>query len=154
MISKLQNFFNSYLSESSENTATLEHRLQLASAALMIEMSHADGEVTGPEEHRIKQLLDARYQLSADEMTALLELARDKKHQATDYFEFTTLLNTHYTQQQKVSLVEDLWSIAFSDEKLDKFEEHLLRRLADLLHVPHQDFIRTKHNVSARSENR
>jgi uncharacterized tellurite resistance protein B-like protein len=154
MISKLQKFFNSYLSESSENTATLEHRIQLASAALMIEMSHADGEVTGPEENRIKQLLDARFQLSADEMKALLDLARDKKHEATDYFEFTSLLNTHCTQQQKVSLVEDLWSIAFSDDNLDKFEEHLLRRLAELLHVPHHDFIRTKHNASARSDDR
>jgi len=153
MINKLQQFFNSYLSETSENTTTLEHRIQLASAALLIEMSHADGEVTDAEENRIRQLLDARFQLSADEITSLLDLAHDKKHEATDYHEFTSLLNTHCTQQQKVRLVQDLWSVAFSDDDLDKFEEHLLRRLADLLHVPHQDFIRTKHKASARSEN-
>jgi len=147
MLSRLQNFFNFYLGDDADDSTTLDHKLQLAAAALMVEMSHADDNVSPEEEIKIQQLLDDRFQLSASEIESLVELAHGKKHEATDYYEFTSLLNQHYTQAQKIKLVEDLWSVAFSDKHLDKFEEHLLRRLAELLHVPHQDFIRTKHRV-------
>ena len=147
MITKLQNFFNKYLAENAEEQTPLEHRLQLASAALMVEMVHVDSEFCSAEESKLQHLLQHQFNLDTEELTSLIELAHDKKHEATDYHEFTSLLNKHYTQQQKINLVEDLWKLAFADQTLDKFEEHLLRRLADLLHVPHQDFIKTKHKT-------
>ena len=147
MLTRLQDFFSFYLGENADAGTTLEHKLQLAAAALLVEMSHADDNVSSEEELKIAQLLNDRFQLSTDEIKSLMELAQDKKHEATDYFEFTSLLNQHYTQDKKIKLVEDLWSVAYSDDHLDKFEEHLLRRLSELLHVPHQDFIRTKHKV-------
>lgn len=147
MITKLQKFFNKYLAENPEEQTPLEHRLQLASAALMVEMVHVDSEFSSEEESKLQHLLQHQFNLDTEELTSLIELAHDKKHEATDYHEFTSLLNKHYTQQQKINLVEDLWKLAFADQTLDKFEEHLLRRLADLLHVPHQDFIRTKHKT-------
>ena len=148
MLTKLQQFFNQYLSETTENKIPLEHRLQLSSAALMVEMLHVDEKVTAQEETKIRQLIKLRFELSSTEIEDLIELAHNEKHQATDYFAFTSLLNEHYSQQQKIKLIEDLWQLAYADEHLDKYEEHLIRRLADLLHVPHQDFIRTKHKVS------
>lgn len=147
MLTKLQNFFNQYLVEKTENKTPLEHRLQLASAALMVEMLHVDDQVTNEEDVKIRQLIKQRFELDKTEVDALLELAHNKKHEATDYYSFTSLLNAHYSQQQKIKLVEDLWQLAYADKRLDKYEEHLLRRLADLLHVPHQDFIRTKHKI-------
>ncbi len=147
MLTRLQLFFKAHLNENTGNSTTLEHKLQLATAALMVEMSSADDTINDEEEEKIRQLLHHRFQLSNEETESLIALAHDKKHEATDYYEFTSLLNKHYTQAQKVKLVEDLWQIAFSDKNLDKFEEHLLRRLAELLHVPHQDFIRTKHKA-------
>ena len=153
MITKLQQFFNQYLSENTENIAPLEHRLQLACAALMVEMLHVDSVITEQEEAKLRQLIKQRFELEAAEIESLIDLAHNEKHEATDYFKFTSLLNTHYSQQQKIKLVEDLWSLAFADNHLDKHEEHLLRRLADLLHVPHQDFIRTKHKTLDQSKN-
>ena len=147
MITKLQQFFNKYLVENTEETVPLEHRLQLACAALMVEMVHVDDHFTNDEEIRLKHLLKKRFKLNIEELASLIDLAHDKKHEATDYHEFTSLLNKHYSQQQKIKLVEDLWQLAYADQQLDKFEEHLLRRLADLLHVPHQAFIRTKHKI-------
>lgn len=147
MITKLQQFFNKYLAENTEETVPLEHRLQLACAALMVEMVHVDDHFTNDEEIRLKHLLKKRFKLNIEELASLIDLAHDKKHEATDYHEFTSLLNEHYSQQQKIKLVEDLWQLAYADQQLDKFEEHLLRRLADLLHVPHQAFIRTKHKI-------
>ncbi len=113
----------------------------------MVEMLHADEQVTAEEEAKLQRLLKQRFELSDTEIEALVDLAHNEKHQATDYYAFTSLLNEHYSQPQKIKLVEDLWQLAYADEQLDKYEEHLLRRLAELLHVPHQDFIRTKHKV-------
>ncbi len=151
MFSKLQQFFDKYLHETAENKAPLQHRLQLAAAALMVEMLYADDQVSEQEETKIRQLISQRFELKSDEIESLIELAHNEKHDATDYFAFTSLLNKHYSQPQKVKLVEDLWTLAYADQQLDKFEEHLLRRLADLLHVPHQDFIRTKHKAQTPS---
>lgn len=147
MLTKLQNFFNQYLSEKPDNAVPLEHRLQLACAALMVEMTHVDEQLDQQEENKLRQLLKQRFKLTTEEIEDIIELAYSEKHDATDYYQFTSLLNTHYSQSQKIKLVEDLWLLAFADGHLDKYEEHLLRRLADLLHVPHQDFIRTKHKT-------
>ncbi len=147
MLTKLQQFFNQYLSEDSKDTIPLERRLQMATAALMVEMLHVDEQVTTEEDEKLRQLLKQRFKLDTSEIEALIDLAHNEKHEATDYYAFTSLINTHHTQQQKIKLVEDLWQLAYADNHLDKYEEHLLRRLADLLHVPHQDYIRTKHKV-------
>ncbi|MBL4712238.1 MAG: TerB family tellurite resistance protein [Gammaproteobacteria bacterium] len=147
MLTKLQKFFDQYLKETAESKKPLEHRLQMATAALMVEMLHVDEQVTAEESEKLCQILKQRFTLDATETQSLIELAHTEKHKATDYYQFTTLLNTHYTQQQKIQLVEDLWQLAYADHQLDKYEEHLLRRLSDLLHVPHKDFMQTKHKV-------
>ncbi len=147
MLSKLQKFFDQYLGDNTKEETPLEHRLQLASAALMVEMIHVDEQITAEEEKKLQQLLKQRFELDNTEIEALIDLAHNEKHEATDYYAFTSLLNEHYTQQQKIKLVEDLWQLAYADNELDKYEEHLLRRLAELLHVPHRDFIRTKHKI-------
>lgn len=147
MLTKLQHFFEQYLGKDSEDAIPLERRLQMASAALMVEMLHVDEQVTADEDKKLRQLLQQRFSLDRSELDSLIDLAHNEKHDATDYYQFTSLLNTHYSQQQKIDLVEDLWQLAYADRELDKYEEHLLRRLAELLHVPHQDFIRTKHKT-------
>lgn len=147
MLTKLQQFFDQYLGENTASKIPLEHRLQLSSAALMVEILYADEQVTEQEETKIRLLIEQRFSLDAAEIEDLIELAHNEKHAATDYYAFTSLLNEHYSQQQKIKLVEDLWQLAYADKHLDKHEEHLIRRLADLLHVPHQDFIRTKHKA-------
>lgn len=147
MLTRLQKFFEQYLGQETESTIPLERRLQMASAALMVEMLHVDEQVTAEEDEKLRQLLRQRFNLDNSEIESLIDLAHNEKHDATDYYQFTSLLNTHYSQQQKIDLVEDLWQLAYADHELDKYEEHLIRRLAELLHVPHHDFIRTKHQV-------
>jgi len=147
MLTKLQKFFEQYLGKDTEAVIPLERRLQMASAALMVEMLHVDEKVTAEEDDKLRQLLKQRFNLDSSEIESLIDLAHNEKHEATDYYQFTSLLNTNYSQQQKVDLVEDLWQLAYADHELDKYEEHLLRRLSELLHVPHQDFIRSKHKI-------
>ena len=148
MINRLQAFIEKYLPDNNNQEKPLEHRLQLASAALMVEVIHVDEQVTGIEQDKLRELISSRFELDDDEIEALIDLAHDKKHDATDYYAFTSLINTHYSQQQKITLIEDLWQLSYADDELDKYEEHLIRRLAELLHVPHSEFIKTKHRVS------
>jgi len=147
MFTKLQKFFDQYLIDSSEDAIPLERRLHMATAALMVEMLHADEQVTEQESTKLRALLKQRFSLNDTEIEDLIDLANNEKREATDYYQFTSLLNEHYSQQQKIVLVEDLWKLAYADHELDKYEEHLLRRLAELLDVPNKDFMQTKLKV-------
>ena len=88
--------------------------------------------------------------MTDDELEILLKLALEEKHAAIDYHQFTSLINQHYSQEQKIKLIEMLWQLAYADHTIDKFEEHLIRKLAELLHVPHKHFIQAKHSAKDR----
>jgi uncharacterized tellurite resistance protein B-like protein len=146
MIARIKQFFEKHMQ--ADNAADdVEHRLKLASAALLIEIMHADMEINPREEASLHEILQTHFKLDPAETDTVLELAHEQKRGATDYYQFTSLINHHYTQAQKIQLVEQLWQIAWADAHIDSIEEHLVRKLADLLHVPHKHFIQAKHRV-------
>lgn len=147
MIQGFKAFFDKYLGDESAD-ADPQHQLQVATAALMVELMFADHEVSESEEQHLEQTLRDHFELQPQELQDLLQLAHEEKHAATDYYRFTSLINEHHSQQEKIELVEHLWRMAWADQRIDKFEEHLIRRLADLLHVPHAEFIQAKHRVT------
>jgi uncharacterized tellurite resistance protein B-like protein len=148
MLDRIRQFFELHLDPHAVRSDPAS-MTRLASAALLVELSFADHDVSPTEETALATLLRDRFRLDATELNELLTLAHEQKQSATDYFRFTSLLNRHYTQPQKIALVEDLWRLAFADGRLDKLEEHLVRRLADLLHVAHADFMQAKHRAMA-----
>ena len=148
MILRIKEFFESRLlitETSSQND--IDEKLKLGCAFLMYEMIHADGESHENETKKIRHLLQQQFGISKQETEKLLSIADEEKHSATDYYRFTSLINEHYSQEQKINLIKQLWHIAYADNTLDKFEEHLVRKLAELLHVPHRHFIQSKHQV-------
>lgn len=145
MLSTIKSFFDNKLSATSEGASqTTERKLNLASAALMIEVMNSDHQLDDREAAAFLEVLSTSLGLAEDEVEELVELAEKQAQQATSLYEFTRLINDHYDYVQKVELVENMWRIAFSDETLDKYEEHLIRRIADLIYVSHSDFIKTK----------
>ncbi len=154
MILRIKQYFESRLIISSTSSQVdIEHRLKLACAVLMFEMIHVDGTAHDKEEQKIRHALQQQFELSNAEAEELLATAHEVKNQTADYYQFTSLINQHYSQQQKIFLVEQLWQIAYADKILDKFEEHLVRTLADLLHVPHRHFMQSKHRVENNKPN-
>lgn len=127
-----------------EDPAALQHRLQLATAALLIEMSRADYVVDPKEQRTLEVVLHAALDLDKQEIAELVELAGHAADKATSLYEFTNLINTHYDKDQKLLLIQSMWRIAYADGDLDKFEERLIRQVADLTHVGHKDYIRMK----------
>ena len=151
MIVKIRRFFEQYIIVTENiSEAELEHQLQLACAALMIEVLYADYSVDQNEINTMSKTLQDNFDLDKDEAENLSQLAEEERAQATDYYQFTSLINEFYTQQQKRELVTRLWQMAYADLTIHKLEEHLVRRLADLLHVPHSAFIQSKHRASAK----
>ena len=151
MIVKIRQFFEQYVvvTESIDDEQ-VEHQLQLASAALMIEVLYADHAVEQRELDTLRTVLQDYFKLSKGEADELIALADEQRIEATDYYQFTSLINEFYTQQQKRELITRLWQMAYADNAIHKLEEHLLRRLADLLHVPHSAFMQSKHSAASQ----
>ena len=149
MITRIKKFFETRLLITATSTQEdIEHKLKLTCAILMLEMIHVDEHVDDSEENTVRDILQQQFDLTTNETEELLELAHVEKMDATDYYKFTSLINEHYTQEQKIKLVEQLWQIAYADNVVDRFEEHLVRKLAELLHVPHKHFIQAKHRAN------
>ncbi len=143
MISALRRFLEHHLADDTE-AADDERSIRLATAALFAEMVRIDGETTPAEREAARDAIVDRLDLSAQQASELLEAAREDVRTANDYFQFTSVLNRHLTQQQKVAVIERMWRVAYADERLDAHELHLMHRIADLLHVPHPDSIAAK----------
>ena len=147
MISALRHFFDTYLTPESETEEAMQRRTRMAVAVLLLEIAASDFAEAPEERQEINRVVQEQFGLSPREASDLVTHAKAEHSASTDYFQFTRLINQHYSMAQKIGLVESLWRVAFADRKLDRYEEHVIRRLTDLLHVSHKDFIAAKHRV-------
>jgi uncharacterized tellurite resistance protein B-like protein len=151
MVNTVRNFFNKYVVSSPEDRDNVsEYSLQIATAALLVEMMRADSEIKDDERKAVTKKLQSSFGLSEEEINAMIKFAEEEIQKATGYYEFTSLINNGLSQEQKVKIIEHLWEIAFSDSLLDKHEEHMVRKIADLIHVSHKIFIDAKLRVRKR----
>lgn len=118
--------------------------LNLAVAALLVEVLRADYEVTQAERQQVVQSIGKLLDLGPSDSVALMELAERRSEESHDLFQFTSMINQAYSAAERERLVEHLWRVARADETIHKYEEHLIRRIADLLYVPHSSFIAAK----------
>ncbi len=149
MLNAIKQFFEHNLSAA--QPVDMDHRLKLATAALLIEMMQQDNNVLEQELTTVKESLKNAFDLTDDETKTLFELAQQEVNDATDYYQFTSLIARQYTQQQKTRVIEYLWMVAYADQHLDVYEEHMVRRIADLIYVSHKDMIKAKHRVQKQS---
>ncbi len=150
MLQSINRFFDNYLKPSeasAEDSPNQADQLQLASAALMIELCRADQHFDEEETRKINSILRSRFDLSQDTLDELYELAQQEAEEATSLYQFTSLINEAYEYEAKIALIHNLWEVAYADGNLDRYEEHLIRRIAELLYVSHSDFIKTKLQV-------
>ncbi len=145
MLAQIKTFFEQHLMpDRAAGAGEEDHRLRLAVAALLLEMTRADEQVNAEECAAMEAGIRDHFGLTPDETRELIALADAERREATDYFQFTSLINTHYGPEQRVQIVEQLWRIAYADAALHHYEEHVVRKVAQLLHVPHGAFIAAK----------
>jgi uncharacterized tellurite resistance protein B-like protein len=141
MIAALKKLFTE---PSGDSEHSADETRRLAAAALLIEVARADFQQDADEEKAMAELLVSSLGLPREVIDDLLTQANDAVDSATSLYEFTRLVNDHYSYDEKYALVASMWSVAYADQSLDKYEEHLIRRVAELIYVTHQDFIRSK----------
>lgn len=149
LLSAIRSYFDGFLRlpDGRDEPAELQHRLRLATAALFLEVARADFDLSEKELHQVQYALQAKFDLSGEEVHDLLLLADEEADKATCLTIFTGLINEHYRLEEKQKILELLWSVAFADEGMHKYEDHLIRKLADLLYLSHSDFMRAKHQA-------
>ena len=152
MIEKIKQFFENHLAPGSETmTEDPEQALKLAVTALLFEVAESDFRQQPEEKEALLKMVRGYFELDRADAEALLSMAKSEHADSTDYHEFTRLINQHYSAEQKNRLIEMLWQVAFADQSLHRYEEHVIRRLAELLYVPHSVFIAAKHRADNRS---
>jgi uncharacterized tellurite resistance protein B-like protein len=127
------------------------HSLELAGAALLMEISRADDNVSGRERAAIMSALTRVFHLADDELEDLVAAATEAVDSAVSLFDFTVIINQRFGREQKLKLLEMLWSVAYADDKLDRYEEYYVRKIADLLYISHSDYIKAKLSVMPAS---
>ena len=152
MITDIRNFFAQLIEPAAGRSgADSQHALQLAAAALLLEMMRMDGSVTAEETAAVTSALQTQFGLGAEEVGALMALATAEARQATDYFQFTSLINKSFSAEQRIQVIESLWRVAFADGRLDAHEQHFMSKIADLLYVPHSAYIAAKQRARGQA---
>lgn len=145
MLLKIKQFFITQLvleEEKDEQT-----QLQLAAAALLIELSRADYRREPEEQRAIESALSKSFNLDDSKLSELVALAEEENQDATSLYQFTSLIKDHYSAEQRFELVRMLWKVAVADGEISKYEDHLIRKIAELIYLPHSEFIRAKLEV-------
>jgi len=124
--------------------------IQQAIANLLLEIGRADLEVDEAELRAAHELLKTRFDLDDEQVTQALDRALEESERSVSIYPLLRSINEQVSAQDKVSIIEELWSVAFADGRIDAHEERQIRRIADLLYVPHRAFIRAKHLAEER----
>jgi uncharacterized tellurite resistance protein B-like protein len=146
MLRAIQDFFRLNI-EPDMQAGPDQHGLQLATAALLFEMLRADDDEHPEERRTLERALQKCFYLSESETRQLAQLAEREAAESVSLYQFTGLINRHFSPDEKIRVVEMLWQIAYADARLDRYEEALVRKIAELIHVPHREFMQAKHRV-------
>ena len=145
MISKFRKLLEQKIaSDKAAASADQQELIKMAAAVLFVEVMHADHQVDKRERQLVKHALTESFSLSKQDADELLQQAEERVKDVTSLHEFTSLLHGRLSNEEKVMLLEQIWRIILADDEVDKYEEHLVRRIAELLYVKHSDYIRAK----------
>ena len=144
MINKIKDLITKFGKEEEiqeESNLTL---LNNSCAALLVEIAFADKDFDETEKASLKQSLIETYAIDESVIEEIIRDAEDTVSESTSLYGYTSIVNTEFKYEDKLKLLRNLWKIAYADGYLDKYEEHLLRKVSDLIHISHSDYISIK----------
>lgn len=125
---------------------------ELAAATLLAEMVRADSDAKEIDRRAAIDGLCDLFAIPAQKAETLFEHVSHFDRRPTSYHPYVKALNRVFSADQKQRLVEHMWRVAHADDEVHMYEDHLVRKIAELLYVPHAQFIaaklRTKRSAS------
>ncbi len=118
--------------------------MTLVTCVLLIEVSVSDDSYDDDEKNKIIGILKNKFNLNNTQINVLLEIADKKNQEMISLYDWTSKVNDIYDYNQKKDLIKLLWDVAFADGRIDKYEDHTIRKIAELIYVKHEDFIKAK----------
>ena len=128
--------------------------IQVATCAVFLEMARIDNEFSEEEQESLISSLKKRYGLSDEDAEKLILASNKELEGSIDLWRFTNLINRNYAIDEKLEIIRTVWEIAYADGKLDKHEDYLLHKLAELLNLTHKQLIDAKLSVLEDNKNR
>ena len=148
MLSKINAFFQSLGEESNQQVSEIS--LEIACSVLLCEVMLADGQLDASEQNKLSTILSQQFQLSNEEVKDIIQRSLAICEDSTDFYQFTSKINDNYSTEQRIAMLELLWKVAYADGELASIEEHIIRKIADLLHLRHSEYIQTKLNCQSK----
>jgi len=144
MIDMLKRFFSGTPGQGRETAPDKEHRLMVATCALLVELSRIDESFTEQEDGTIIEILENRYGLSKAHAEALIAEADKELVESVDLWQFARLINENYPREEKIRIVETLWQVVFVDGEMDMHEDYLMHKVSKLLRLHHKELMEAK----------
>ena len=148
MLSRLRQYLDSSRRAAAEVDPAV--RVRLAVAALLVELARADHDELAVEHTAIKGLIARHFQLDPEAAEELLTEARTAVADAVSLREFTAPLHAELSYAEKLRIITMLWDVAVEDRTLDKYEEYLVGKVAELLYVSRGDVVRLRYEAGQR----
>ena len=130
-----------------EDAESREAALRSATAVLMLDVARSDNVFEESEFERVLALVEKHFGMSPEDAAELVNAADEKAENLVSLHEFTQLLHNNLDEGEKARIVGLLWKVAYADGRLDKYEDSLVRKISDLLHVSRGRSMRLKHDA-------
>lgn len=118
--------------------------LPLSAAALLLEVAWADHDIAEDELYLIERQLKQTFGLPDEDVAELVAESKRAHDESVGLYGYTRTINEHWDEPRKFELITTLWRLALSDDELHRYEEHTIRKIAELLYVSHARFIEAK----------
>lgn len=147
MLTVLKKYFMGDARNDRAPEVKLRDKILIATCVLMLEVARSDDEYAAAEKEIIHRILETELEIPKEEIKEILKIAERDREESVDIFEYTRLINHHFSKKEKLQMVERFWEIIFADGKFDQFEDYTVHKLADLLRLTHEELIAAKLKV-------
>jgi uncharacterized tellurite resistance protein B-like protein len=134
---------------SQKNPPDISKKIQIATAALFIEIAKADGEISADERKKIVKNMEEMFDLDDECVENLIKLSEQRVSESISVYEFSSIINENFSREEKYQLMKNLWKIVYADNHLDQYEDRLMKIIGSTLNLDHKDIIDAKLEVKA-----
>ena len=151
MFDAISGFINEIAGGHRDPRGFVDTDYRLAAAALLVHMATLDQKIEPSERAKVRDVLSYRFELSPGDVDRLFEAAERADVEAVDLYRFTSVINHALDDEGRRRIVEMMFEVAYTDGKLSEFEDNLVWRASELLHVPARERVTIRRQVREES---